>query len=183
MAEQKQAVVDVLNTDAWLSGSAVEVLADFGFSRRTLKISLYAFSVAVGSWFPEQRLVIEPTSTSATTGFKLAFKKRASSTEFQIFNAHFAQTLEEYLGLETGSEVSDLQIKVSPMCWILSPFCPLNDHLRSQQQQSQSTTCLWFNYGSKLFSLCLRNSPDRSIWYFVNITQKFWATVHDTPAT
>ena len=31
-AEQKQAVVGVLNTDAWLSGSAVEVVADFGFS-------------------------------------------------------------------------------------------------------------------------------------------------------
>ena len=31
-AEQKQAVVGVLNTDAWLAGSAVEVLADFGFS-------------------------------------------------------------------------------------------------------------------------------------------------------
>ena len=27
-AEQKQVVVGVLNTDAWLSGSAVEVLAD-----------------------------------------------------------------------------------------------------------------------------------------------------------
>ena len=31
-AEQKQAVVGVLNTDAWLSGSAVEVLANVGFS-------------------------------------------------------------------------------------------------------------------------------------------------------
>ena len=31
-AGQKQAVVDVLNTGAWLSGSALGVLADFGFS-------------------------------------------------------------------------------------------------------------------------------------------------------
>ena len=30
--EQKQAVVDLLNTDAWLSGSAEGVLVDFGFS-------------------------------------------------------------------------------------------------------------------------------------------------------
>ena len=30
-AEQKQAVVGVLSTDAWLSGSVVEVLTDFGF--------------------------------------------------------------------------------------------------------------------------------------------------------
>ena len=31
-AEQKQAFVGVLNTDAWLSDSAVGVLVDFGFS-------------------------------------------------------------------------------------------------------------------------------------------------------
>ena len=31
-AEQKQTVVGVLNPDAWLSGSTVGVLADFGFS-------------------------------------------------------------------------------------------------------------------------------------------------------
>ena len=31
-AEQKQAVVSVLNTDTCLSGSAVGVLVDFGFS-------------------------------------------------------------------------------------------------------------------------------------------------------
>ena len=31
-AEQKQAVVGVLNTHAWLSGSAVGVLVDLGFS-------------------------------------------------------------------------------------------------------------------------------------------------------
>ena len=37
----------------------------------------------------------EVALTSATMGFKLAFKKRASSMVFQIFNAHFAQTLEE----------------------------------------------------------------------------------------
>ena len=36
----------------------------------------------------------EVASTSATTGFNLAFKKRTSSTAFQIFSSHFAQTLD-----------------------------------------------------------------------------------------
>ena len=81
-----------------------------------------------------------------------------------MINKHFAQTLGEKLGLETGSEVPGLQIKVSPMSRILSPFCPLNDHLQSQKQQSPE---------HELLRLCLRNLPDKSFWHFVNIMQKF----------
>ena len=87
-AEQKQAVVGVLNTDVWLSGSAVGVLADFGFSPYVEDFDL-RFQRC---WVSQSS---EVASTSATKGFKLAFKKRASLTAFQIFNAHFAQTLEE----------------------------------------------------------------------------------------
>ena len=99
--EKKQAVVVVLNTDAWLSGSVVGVFGGLCF-----------FSESWRFWFTLPALlslaVIESCrSTSATTRFKLA-----SSTAFQNFNAHFAQTLEEELGvLETGSEVPDLQVK------------------------------------------------------------------------
>ena len=66
-AEQKQAVVGVLNTDAWLSGSAVEILADFGFSPDVEEFDL-RFQRC---WVSQSS---EVASTSATTGFKLAFK-------------------------------------------------------------------------------------------------------------
>ena len=90
-AEEKQAVVSVLNTDAWLLGSAVGVVADFGlspvFEDFDLRFQLQRCWVSQSS---------EVASTSATTSFKLlAFKKWASSMAFQIFNAHFTDTLEE----------------------------------------------------------------------------------------
>ena len=44
-AEQKQAVVGVLNTDASLSGSAVGVLADFGFSLDVEDFDLLSLAV------------------------------------------------------------------------------------------------------------------------------------------
>ena len=71
-----------INTDAWLSGTAVGVSVDFGFSPDVEDFDLRAQSSEVAS-------------TSATTGFKLVFKKQATSTAFQIFNAHLTQTLEE----------------------------------------------------------------------------------------
>ena len=87
----KQAVVGVLNTDAWLSGSAVEVFEDFGLISPDVRVE--------DSDLPFQRCWVSQSSevalTSATTVFELAFKKLAGSTAFQIFNAHFAQTLEE----------------------------------------------------------------------------------------
>ena len=75
-AEQKQAVVGVLNTDAQLTlWFCSRSLGGLWFFLRTLKISInYAFSVVDG--------LAVIASTSATTGFKLAFKKRASSTAF-----------------------------------------------------------------------------------------------------
>ena len=82
-AEQKQTVVGVLNTDAWLSGSAVGVLEDFGFSPDVEDFDLRFQPCCVSQ-------LSEVASTSATTGPALAFKKRASLTAFQIFNAHFA---------------------------------------------------------------------------------------------
>ena len=65
--EQKQAVVGVLNTDPWLSGSAVEILADFGFSPDVEEFDL-RFQRC---WVSQSS---EVASSSAMTGFKLAFK-------------------------------------------------------------------------------------------------------------
>ena len=81
-AEQKQAGVCVFNTDAWLAGSALGVFPNVeDFDLRFLRC-----------WVSQSS---EVASTSATTGFKLAFKKQGRSTTVQIFNTHFAQTLVE----------------------------------------------------------------------------------------
>ena len=78
---QKQAGVGVLNTDAWLSGSAVGVLVSPNVEDFDLRFQR--------CWVSQSS---EVASTSAKTEFKLAFKKQGGSTTFQIFNAHFAQT-------------------------------------------------------------------------------------------
>ena len=80
-AEQKQAGVGVLNTDAWLSGSAAGVLVFPNVEDFDLRFQR--------CWVSQSS---EVASTSAKTEFKLAFKKQGGSTTFQIFNAHFAQT-------------------------------------------------------------------------------------------
>ena len=127
--EKKQAVVVVLNTDAWLSGSVVGVFGGLCF-----------FSESWRFWFTLPALlslaVIESCrSTSATTRFKLA-----SSTAFQNFNAHFAQTPSGGIAWIVGNGIGSPRSsgKTFVQCVdILSPFCPLNDHLQSQQQSPE----------------------------------------------
>ena len=126
-AEQKRAGVGVLNTDAWLSGSVVEVL---------VFPNVEDFDIRFQSCWVSQSS--EVASTSATTGFKLAFKKQGRSTTFQIFNAHFAQTLWNNLDCwKRDRKTQIFEIKVCRMCWIPSTFCPLNDHLQYQQQSPE----------------------------------------------
>ena len=73
------------------SGSALGVLEDFGFCPDVEDFDqVYASSIVESR--SHRKLF---NSTSAMTGFKLAFKKRTSITTFQIFNSHFVQTLEE----------------------------------------------------------------------------------------
>ena len=45
-----------------------------------------------------------------TTGFKLAFKKRASSTAFHVSHAHFAQALENNLHRDCWKQDQKSQI-------------------------------------------------------------------------
>ena len=73
------------------SGSALGVLEDFGFCPDVEDFDQVYDSCIVESRSHRKLF----NSTSATTGFKLAFKKRTSLTTFQIFNSYFVQTREE----------------------------------------------------------------------------------------
>ena len=126
-AEQKQAGVGVLNTDAWLSGSAVGVLVFPNVEDFDLRFQRCWVSQAS-----------EVASTSATTGFKLPFKNRVAQRHSKCL-MHTSHRL-SWNNLDCWKQDRKTQIfeiKVCPICWISSTSCPLNDHLQSQQQSPE----------------------------------------------
>ena len=53
---------------------------------------------------------------------------------------------------------------------------------KAKTSNPQSTTRLRLTTEASFLGSACQIRPIKNIWYFVNITQKFWATVHDTPA-